>query len=90
MEKKDYYKLTDEELLAEKKKLKKSKIFHAASIGFLAGILIFGFVAWSLSPKKQVGFLIPMLIPIVFIYRMIKNPNTNKDLEEVLKKRHLN
>ena len=90
MEKKDLLKMTDEELLVEKKKLNKSKIFHAASIGFLAGILIFGVVAWSLSPKKQVGFLIPMLIPVVFIYRMAKKPNRNKDLEEVLKERHLN
>lgn len=90
MEKKDLYKLTDEELLAEKKKLKKSKVFHATSIGFLAGILLFGMVSWSLSSEKNFGFLIPMLIPVVFIYRMLKNPNQNKDLEEVLKERHLN
>ena len=90
MEKKDLYKLTDEELLVEKKKLNKSKVFHAASIGFLAGILIFGVIAWSLSPNKKLGFFIPMLIPIVFIYRLVKNPNKNKDLEEILKERHLN
>ncbi|MCC6411224.1 MAG: hypothetical protein IT270_06175 [Saprospiraceae bacterium] len=89
MEKKDLYKLTDEELLVEKKKLNKSKIFHATSIGFLIGILIFGFVSWSLSSEKRLGFLIPMLIPITFIYRMLKNPNKNKDLEEVLKERGL-
>jgi hypothetical protein len=82
--------MTDEELLVEKKKLKKSKVFHAASIGFLAGILIFGIVSWSLSSEKHLGFLIPMLIPIVFIYRMLKNPNKNKDLEDILKKRGLN
>lgn len=90
MEKKDLYNLTDEELLAEKEKLKKSKIFHATAIGFLAGILIFGVVSWSLSSEKRLGFLIPMLIPVVFIYRMLKNPNKNKDLEEVLKERNLN
>lgn len=90
MEKKDLYKLTDEELLIEKKKLNKSKIFHATYIGFLAGILIFGIVSWSLSSEKHLGFLIPMLIPIAFIYRLVKNPNNNKDLEEVLKERHLN
>jgi len=90
MEKKDLYKLTDEELLVEKKKLMKSKILHAASIGFLAGILIFGVVSWSLSSKKHFGFLIPMSIPVVFIYRLLKTPNNNKDLEAVLKERKLN
>jgi hypothetical protein len=90
MEKKDLYKLTDEELLVEKKNLMKSKIFHAASIGFLAGILIFGFVSWVLSPEKRLGFLIPMFIPVVFIYRLLKAPNKNKDLEDILRERKLN
>jgi hypothetical protein len=90
MEKQDLYKLTDEELLVEKKKLKKSKLWHAAAIGFLAGILIFGFVGWILSPEKKLGFFIPMLIPIVFIYKLLKASNKNKDLEDVLKERKLN
>jgi hypothetical protein len=90
MEKKNFSELTDEELLVEKKKLKKSKILHATIIGFLAGILIFGLVSWSLSSEKRFGILIPMLIPLAFIYRLVKNPKGNKDLEEVLKERHLN
>lgn len=90
MEKKNFYKLTDEELLVEKKNLKKSKIYHATAIGFLAGILLFGVVSWSLSSEKHLGFLIPMMIPVVFIYRMLKTPNQNKDLEDVLKERKLN
>jgi hypothetical protein len=90
MEKKDLYKLTDEELLVEKKKLMKSKLWFAIWIGFLAGILIFGVVSWSLSSEKRLGFLIPMLIPIFFIYRLVKTPNKNKDLEDVLKERGLN
>ena len=90
MEKKDYYKLTDEELLVEKKKLRKSKVFHATTIGFLAGILIFGVVSWSLSSEKRLGFIIPMLIPVVFIYRILKGSNKYKDLENVLKERNLN
>ncbi len=90
MEKKDLHNLTDEELLIEKDKLKKSKVFHATAIGFLAGILLFGVVSWSLSSKKHLGLLIPMLIPIVFIYRMLKNPKKNMALEEVLKERGLN
>ena len=63
MEKTNYAKLTDEELLVEKKKLKKSKLIHATLIGFLAGIAIFGIAAWSFSSKKQLGFLLPVLIP---------------------------
>ena len=90
MEKKELSELTDEALLIEKKKLKKSKLFHAMYIGFLGGILIFGIVSWSLSSEKKLGFLIPMLIPIVFIYRLLKNPKRNKDLEEVLNERRLN
>lgn len=89
MEKKDYSTLTDEELLVEKKKLKKSKLFHATYIGFLGGILIFGLVAWGLSPQREWGFLIPMLIPVAFIYKLLKNRNENKDLEEALKERQL-
>ncbi|AEE50126.1 hypothetical protein [Haliscomenobacter hydrossis] len=89
MEKEDLYKLTDEELSVEKKKLVKSKLLYAISIGFLAGILIFGVVSWSLSSEKKFGFLIPMLIPVVFIYRLLKTPNKNKDLEDVLKEREL-
>ncbi len=90
MEEKGFDKMTDEELLVEKKKLMKSKIFHAIAAGFLVGILIFGVVAWSLNPEKHLGFLIPMMIPVVFIYRMLKAPNQNKDLEDVLKERKLN
>lgn len=90
MEKKSFTEMTDAELLVEKDKLKKSKIFHASAIGFLAGILIFGIVGWSLSEEKHLGFFIPMLIPILFIYKLLKNPKENRDLEEVLKERRLN
>jgi hypothetical protein len=86
---KQFAELTDEELKMEKKKLQQAKIFHAAFIGFLAGILIFGVVAWSLSPEKKIGFLIPILIPIVLIYKLVKQPNKNKALEDVLKERNL-
>lgn len=89
MEKKNLSELTDEELLVKKKKLKKSKIIHATLIGFLAGILIFGFVSWIFSSNKQWGFLIPMLIPIFIIRSVVKNSRSNKDLEEVLKERNL-
>ena len=87
MEKHDLLKLTDDELLEKKKELKKSKITHAVIIGFLAGIIVFGFVSWGLSAKRNVGFIIPMLFPIFAIYRMVKNGRKNKPLEEVLKER---
>ncbi len=90
MDKQQYSEMTNEELLVEKKKMKNSKILHALAIGFLAGILIFGFVSWGMSEKKRVGFLIPMLIPITMIYRIVKSPNKTKELEEVLKERNLN
>ena len=90
MTKEELTALSDEALLAEKKKLKNSKIFHATLIGFLAGILLFGFGAWMLTPEKQFGFLIPMAFPIWFIYRLLKNPKRDGDLEEVLKHRGLN
>ncbi|MCR9013805.1 hypothetical protein [Aquiflexum gelatinilyticum] len=90
MEKKSFTEMTDDELLVEKDKLKKSKIFHATMIGFLAGILIFGLVGWGLSEEKRLGFFIPMLIPMLIIYRLVKNPKGNKDLEEALKERRLN
>lgn len=90
MEKQDLYKLSDEELLVEKKKLMRSKLLHAATIGFFAGILIFGVASWILLSEKRFGFLIPMLIPVFFIYKLLKAPNKNKDLEDVLKERKLN
>jgi cobalamin biosynthesis protein CobD/CbiB len=86
---KQFADLTDEELKIEKKKLQQAKMLHAGFIGFLAGILIFGIVAWSLSPEKKLGFLIPISIPIVLIYKLVKQPNTNKALEDVLKERKL-
>ncbi len=90
MEKKNYAGMSDAELLLEKKNLKNSRLLHAAGIGFLAGIVIFGFVGWILSSERSLGFLIPMVFPIFFIYKLLKNPKTSKELEEVLKQRGLN
>jgi cobalamin biosynthesis protein CobD/CbiB len=89
METQDFTKLTDEELLVEKKKLKKSKIFFAGYIGFMIGILIFGVAAWSLSQERQLGFLLPMLIPISIIYKLVKNSKQNQPLEQALKQRNI-
>lgn len=89
MEKEALQKLSDEELLIEKKKLRSSKIFHAFAIGFLAAVLVFGMVSWMMSSERRIGFFIPMIIPIVFIYKILKNPKQNKALEDVLKERGL-
>jgi 4-hydroxybenzoate polyprenyltransferase len=91
MEETKLYDLTDEELITEKKKLKKRKIFNAFVIGFLAAIIAIAFVAWSLgSEKNLIAFLLPMLFPIYFIYRIIKNSKKDKKLEILLKERNLN
>lgn len=87
MEQKDYAQMSNEALLLEKKKLKQSKIFFAAAIGFLAGVFVFGIVGWILSPKKQFGFFIPMIIPILLIRGILKNNKQNQPLETVLKER---
>ena len=89
MEKNNLNELKDEELLDLKKSLNKSKLFHAISIGFLGGMVIFVVVSWSLSAEKNFVFLIPILIPVAFIYRILKSPNRNKHLEDVLKQRNL-
>lgn len=89
MDKNDLYKLTDEALLEQKKKMMKSKLWYALSIGFLAGILVFGVVSWLLFSEKSFGFLIPILIPLFLIYKLAKTPNHNKELEAVLKERNL-
>jgi hypothetical protein len=74
MEKKNFSEMTDEQLFLEKKKQKNAKIFHAVFIGFLAGILIFGMVSWSLSSEKRLGFLLPMLIPVFILYKLLRKP----------------
>lgn len=87
---KNYREMSDEQLTAEVKKEKKSKIYHAAGIGFLVGILLFGFGAWILSPEKRLGFLIPMAFPLFFIYKLLKAPKSSTEMEKVLKERGLN
>lgn len=89
MKQQDFSRMTDAELLVEKKKLKTARILHASLIGFLAGILLFGLVSWSLSSERQVGFLIPMLILVGIMYKLVNQPKQNKELEAVLAERNL-
>lgn len=81
--------LSDAELLVLKKKMKEAKLFYAVFIGFLVGVLLFGVVAWALSPQKQFGFLIPMFIPILLIKKLRQPSPQHQELEAVLQERGL-
>lgn len=74
MENKELSQMTDQELLAEAKKLKSFSITNA----FLIGVLI-GIVAFSLI-NTTFGFL--MLIPLYFAHKMV-NDSRNKRIKEV-------
>ena len=90
MEKANYSNMTEEELLMEKRKLKKRKISYAFIIGLFAGIVGVGIVSWSLSSGKNfIAFLLPMLFPVYFIYLIIQRSKQDKELERVLKERNI-
>lgn len=90
MDKNRLSELTKDELIIEKKKLKNRKITNALIIGFLAGILAVAIVSWGIGSKKNfLAFLLPMLFPIYFIYRLIKNSKKEKNLEIELRERGL-
>ena len=82
MKQRELSELTDQELLAEAKKMKSAAIVNAAFIGFLIGIVIY-----SIAVNKLGFFLIILLF---FIYVLIRKPNKNKELERLLKERNLN
>ncbi|MGY2134061.1 hypothetical protein ACW9KT_17655 [Hymenobacter sp. HD11105] len=71
LDKKDYSKMTIEELLVEEKKVKKNEMFSAGFIGFLVGIMIYGVV------KNGFGFLY-IAIPLLLIYVIYKNSQIQK------------
>lgn len=83
MESTELSQLSDQELLAEAKKLKSFSITNAFLIGFLLGIVIFSVI------KSTFGFL--MLIPLYFVYKMVNDPRNKKikELEVLLKERNL-
>jgi hypothetical protein len=82
MEQKDLRELTDQELMAEAKKMRSATIQYAFIIGFLIGIVVFSVA------KNSVGWF--TLIPLYFAYRLVKNPDYKKaELEVVLKERKL-
>ena len=81
MEQKKLEELTDQELLAEAKKNKLTPVMNALFIGFLAGIIIFSMV------KSSIGLF--TLIPLYFIYKLVNQSKTNKEVEQLLKERNL-
>ena len=81
MNQKPLSELTDEELLAEAKKMKSSTIMSAFVIGLMIGIVIYSAV------KSSIGFF--TLIPLYFIYKLVNGSGNKKELEAVLKERGL-
>lgn len=81
MKQKELSTLTDQELLAEAKKMKASSIAHAFVIGFMIGVVVYSLV------KNTWGFF--TLIPLFLIYQLTRNPNNSKELKHLLKERKL-
>jgi hypothetical protein len=81
MEHKELSELTDQELIAEAKKRKKSSLLIAFTIGIMIGIIFYSIY------KNTIGFF--TLIPLYFIHKLINNSADNKALEEILKQRNL-
>lgn len=83
METKPVNELTNEELLAEAKKLKSFSIQTAFFIGFLGGIIVYSLLnnAWGLFS----------LFPFYLIYLFVKNPQNKrlKEVEAAVKERNL-
>jgi hypothetical protein len=73
--------LSDNELLAELKKIKPSPVMDALIIGFLVGILIYGAAA------NAWGFV--FLVPLFLIYLFLKKSKKYDALSAELKKRNL-
>lgn len=75
--------LTDDELLAEAKKLQSFSITNALLIGFLLGILVYSFA------KNTWGLV--TIIPLYFVHKLV-NDSKNKRyhaVEKLLKERNL-
>ncbi len=82
MELKELASLTDQELLAEAKKLKNANIGNAFLIGILIGIVVY-------SVSKSTWGLVTLL-PLYMVYKLINKPIYDKAaLEQLLKERNL-
>jgi hypothetical protein len=82
MKEKALSEMTDEELIAESKKIKSTHLINALIIGFLIGIVVYS--VW----KNSLGFF--TLIPLFFTYKLVNKSNgRKKELERLLKDRNL-
>ncbi len=82
MTKKELSALTDQELLDEAKKMKKSSILHALVIGIMFGVVLYSIF------KNTWGLV--TLIPLFFIYKLTRKSEHNEELKKLLKERNLN
>ncbi len=81
MTRKDLSELTDQELLEEAKKPQLSPVTNAFFVGFMIAI-----VAYSVA-KNTWGLL--TLIPLAFIYGLVRSSKNNEALKKLLKERNL-
>jgi hypothetical protein len=86
-EKKDYTKMTLDELLKAEKMAKKNNLFSAGLIGFLIGIMVFGVA------NGGFGFVY-IAIPLFLIFAIAKNSQIQKqnllELQAEIKHRSAN
>lgn len=81
MTEKELSELTDQELLAEAKKMKSNYIMSALLIGFMIGVVVYSVA------KNSVGFF--TLIPLFFVYKITSGSKNYDALKKVLKERNL-
>lgn len=79
MTKQELCQLSDVELQEKAKELKSSSIGSAFVIGLMIGVVVYGVAA------NTFGLL--TLIPLFFIYKIVKGSKNNAALKEVLKER---
>jgi len=78
---KELAELTDQELLAEAKKIKSGNIIDAVIVGVLIGIAVY-------STIKN-GFGVFTFLPLIYGPILAKNKAKNKGVEDILKERNL-
>lgn len=81
MNQNELYKLTDQELLEEEKKMRISPLIDATFIGFLIGIVIYSVV------KNTWGLV--TLVPLFLVYMLLKKSKRNEEIIKLLKDRNL-
>lgn len=84
MNQRGFSEYTDQELLTEAKKMKSSAVISALMIGFMIGVVIYGFA------NNNLGFF--ALIPLLLVFKIFHKPENNrkiKAIKEVMKERNL-